>query len=105
MPTFVFVYRAPQGYQASTPDATARWSAWFQSMGPDLVDIGRPVGESAAVGNCGDASRSLGGYSLIRSDDLSSALAVAKGCPFVGSGGGVEVGALLDLPGAPAAAQ
>jgi len=105
MPTFVFVYRAPQGYQLRTPEGMARWNAWFQGIGPDLLDIGRPVGESATVGNCSDSSSSLGGYSLIRSDDLEGALAVAKGCPFVDSGGGVEVGALLDLPGAPAASE
>jgi hypothetical protein len=103
MPTFVFVYRAPQGHQVRTSEGTARWNAWFQSIGADLVDIGRPVGESAIAGNCGGTSRPLGGYSLIRADDLDGALAVAKGCPFVDSGGGVEVGALLDLPGAPAA--
>jgi hypothetical protein len=98
MPTFVLMYRAPQGYQADTPAGMAKWNAWFQSIGPGLVDIGQPVGESATVGNCGDGSRPLAGYSLIRSDDLDGAVAVAKGCPFVDLGGGVEVGVLLDLP-------
>jgi hypothetical protein len=45
--------------------------------------------------------RVLGGYSLIRADDLATASSVAKGCPFVGAGGGVEVGLLMDLPRTP----
>jgi hypothetical protein len=105
MPTFILMYRAPQGYQVGTPEGAAAWNAWFQSIGPDLVDIGRPVGKSATVGNCGDGSQAFAGYSLIRSDDLEGALAIAKGCPFVDSGGGAEVGELLDLPGAPAASE
>ena len=98
MPTFVFAYRAPQGYQLGTPEGMARWNAWFQSIGTDLVDMGRPVGASVTVGSCGDGSWPLSGYSLIRADDLDGALAIAKGCPYVDSGGGVEVGLLLDLP-------
>jgi hypothetical protein len=79
----------------------AAWTAWFESMGPDLVDIGKPGGESTVVGDCGGDVRPLGGYSLIRADDLAAATSVAKGCPFVGLGGGVELGLLVDLPGAP----
>ena len=101
MPTFVLTYRPPKDYQAGTPEGMAAWDAWFHSMGADLLDIGQPVGESAVVGDCGSDVRPLGGYSLIRADDLAAASSVAKGCPFVGAGGGVEVGLLVDLPGAP----
>jgi hypothetical protein len=78
----------------------AAWNAWFESMGSDLVDMGQAVGESTVVGDCGDDVRPLGGYSLIRTDDLAAAASVAKGCPFVDLGGGVEVGLLRDLPAA-----
>ena len=101
MPVFILTYRPPIDYEVGTPDGMAAWTAWFESMGPDLEDIGKPVGESTVVGNCGDDLRPLGGYSLIRADDLAAATSVAKGCPFVDLGGGVEVGRLLDLPGAP----
>jgi hypothetical protein len=101
MPTFVFTYRPPKDYQAGTPEGMATWDAWFHSMGADLLDIGQPVGESAVVGDCGSDVRPLGGYSLIRADDLAAASSVANDCPFVGAGGGVEVGLLVDLPGAP----
>ena len=101
MPTFMFTYRSPKDYQAGTPEGIAAWTAWFQSIRADLLDIGRPVGESMAVGDCGSDIGPLGGYSLIRADDLAAARTVAKGCPFVDAGGGVEVGLLVDLPGTP----
>jgi len=101
MPTFVLTYRPSADYQAGTPEGMAAWDAWFQGMGADLLDIGRPVGESTVAGDCGSDVRRFRGYSLIRADDLAAASSVAKGCPFVGAGGGVEVGFLVDLLGAP----
>jgi hypothetical protein len=46
---------------------------------------------SCTVGNCG-ADTDLGGYSIVVADDLDAAMALIKGCPAVGDGGGVEVG-------------
>jgi hypothetical protein len=98
MANFVLTYRAPKDYTFGTTDGIEAWSSWFGSMGDQLVDLGRPVGESTQVGDCGGDVGRLGGYSIIAAEDLESAVALAKGCPFVGSGGGVEVGMLTDLP-------
>jgi YCII-related domain len=98
MADFVLTYRAPEDYTFGTADGITAWSYWFESMGEQLVDIGRPVAESSRVGDCGRDVRRLGGFSIIEAEDLEAAVAVAKGCPFVGSGGGVEVGMLADLP-------
>ena len=38
-----------------------------------------------------------GGYSMITADDLEAALTLAKGCPALREGGGVEVRWLADL--------
>jgi hypothetical protein len=48
------------------------------------------------LGNC-DAETALGGYSLIKADDLQAAVALAEGCPVLNEGGGVEVGELTIL--------
>lgn len=98
MATFVLTYRRPENYVPGTADGVAAWSSWFESMGAHLADTGKPVAESTTVGDCGDI-RPIGGYSVITADDLGEAVALAKGCPFVGRGGGVEVGMLADLPG------
>jgi hypothetical protein len=96
MPTFVFNYRMPKDYVRGGADTMAAWAAWFDSMGANLADRGNPVFESTEVGNCGD-STGLGGYSLLSAEDLESAVALAKGCPALDAGGGVEVGAITVL--------
>jgi hypothetical protein len=42
----------------------------------------------------------IGGYLAVTADDLDAALAVAKGCPSVGLGGGIEVGRIAVPPSA-----
>ena len=101
MTTFLLTYRAPDNYTRGTAEGRAAWMAWFESMGGALVDYGKPVARSAALGDCGAGGRAVDGYSLIGADDLDAALALAKGCPFVGMGGGVEVSALTELPTVP----
>ncbi len=97
MSNFIFTYRAPTGYTPGGSDAVATWRGWFESMGTSLVDLGHPVFERSTMGNVG-AETQLGGYSLVTADDLEVAVALAKDCPFLQEGGGVEVGELADLP-------
>jgi hypothetical protein len=103
MTTFVFSYRMPEGYIPGRPETVAAWTAWFEDMGASVADTGQPVLDSTALGACGRGTR-LGGYSLITADDLDTALALAKGCPSLQQGGGIEVGVLgvLDRNGQPA---
>jgi YCII-related domain len=99
MAKFLFSYRAQQDYTIGRPDTAAAWRAWFDSMGTTLVDRGLPVVESIPLGNLGADTR-LGGYSIVTADDLDAAIAIAKGCPALSQGGGVEVGPLIDLEAA-----
>jgi YCII-related domain len=101
MPDFVFAYRNQVGY-APTPETRDAWTAWFDGMGEQLADLGKPAVARATLGNCSTDHTELGGYSLIRADDLDAAMAIAKGCPHLERGGGIEVGQLGDVP-APAA--
>jgi hypothetical protein len=100
MPTFVLSYRNPAGY-APSQESTAAWMAWFDAIGEQLVDLGKPVVDRTALGNCASDSTQLGGYTLISADDLDGALAIAKGCPHLDRGGGVEVGQLGEIPARP----
>jgi hypothetical protein len=98
MAEFIFTYRTPADYTPGTPDGIAAWNAWFQGMGSQLRDLGKPVFNRATAGDSADGAR-LGGYSLVTAENLDEALTLAKGCPIVAAGGGVEVGELADLPG------
>jgi hypothetical protein len=97
MPDFVFAYRNPVGY-TPTPETRDAWTAWFDGMGEQLADLGKPAVARAALGNCSADRTELGGYSVIRADDLDAAMAIAKGCPHLERGGGIEVGQLGDVP-------
>jgi hypothetical protein len=55
---------------------------------------GNPAFDSAAalqLGNCATAAERRFAYTLISTDDLEAAMAVAKAWPLLARGGGVEV--------------
>lgn len=103
MATFLFTYRRPkdspvQSLSDVDSDLLAAWGAWHDGMGASLVDRGNPAFGSTSLGNCGPDT-TVGGYSLVTADDLETAVTLAKGCPALERGGGVEVGALTMLDG------
>jgi hypothetical protein len=98
MAEFIFTYRTPADYTLGNRDGIAAWNTWFQGLGSQLRDLGKPVFNRATVGDSGDGAR-LGGYSLVTAENLDEAITLAKGCPILAAGGGVEVGELADLPG------
>lgn len=93
MSTFVFAYRMPPDFKPGRPDVVGSWSSWFESMGPGLIELGKPVFARGAAGSC-PSETVLGGYSIISAENLDAALAIAQGCPALAEGGGVEVGEL-----------
>jgi len=97
MPLFLLSHRHPKNY-AGTGDTAAAWTAWFEKMGASVVDLGNPVFDRTAVGNCGPDT-DLGGYTLVAADDFDEAVALALGCPLMPDGGGVEIGELTAVPG------
>jgi len=95
MPNYVLTYRLP-ATQEPSPDTMDAWTAFLGELGEHLVDAGQPAFSRTSIGNTG-AGTELCGYSMITADDLESAAALAKGCPPVGAGGGVEVGELTPM--------
>jgi hypothetical protein len=97
MATFLFAYRAPKNYNPGSPETVAAWTSWFEGMGTNVLSRGNGVFKRSTLGNCATDSV-LGGYSLITADDLDTAMTFAAGCPFLRSGGGIEVGELAPPP-------
>jgi hypothetical protein len=97
MGNYLYAYRG--GQMAETDEERERvmaaWGAWFGQLGDAIVDGGNPFGASASVSGDGGTSdgapSGLGGYSVIRADDLAAATELAKGCPVLGDGGAVDV--------------
>ena len=99
-----FVYLYSGGSMAETPEeqATAmqQWTAWFTELGANVADQGAPFAASAGVSGTGTTNGgSLGatGYSVVAADSLDDALAAAKGCPVLDSGGAVDVYELIEM--------
>lgn len=90
MATYLFSYRTPKGYVPRS--MASAWGEWFEEIGSQVVERGNPVFERSPLGNTSSDQTDLGGYSMITADDLESAVALAKGCPILTAGGGVEVG-------------
>ncbi len=95
MSNYVLSFRN-QPDRAVDASLEAAWGAWFQQIGASVVDFGSRVDRVSALGSCGngmaDDQAVLSGYVVISADDLEAAVTVAKGCPGLQHGGGVEVG-------------
>jgi hypothetical protein len=84
--------------EAEQQAVMAAWTGWFQSLGQAVADPGNPFGPSRAVGSVGDGGPSrLTGYSILTADSLDAAADLAKGCPVLAAGGGVEVYETFDV--------
>jgi hypothetical protein len=98
MPHFIFSYQHPAGYTTRTDEeTTAKWVAFFETIGESIVDPGQPVFERTAIGEIGTGTQ-LGGYSVVEAASLDDAVSLAQHCPTLTYGGGVQVGQLAELP-------
>ena len=100
MPKYLLSYRSAKNYDALADTAlTAAWDGFLNDyVAPSVVEPGWPVFDPATlVGETGPSTQH-GGYSVITADNIHAALDIAKRCPYVASGGGVEIGLLADLP-------
>lgn len=79
----------------------AAWEAWYGQLGPAIVDGGAPTGQSKTVSSTsvsdGGGANPLTGYTIVSANDLEGAVALAKGCPILESGGTVEVAETIDM--------
>ncbi len=98
MDKYVFSYRVPSDY---VPDAetSAEWQAWFGGLGSALVDVGNAVTDYASLGEVGGRGSRMVGYSVVSAEDMDSAVALAKDCPALRVGGGIEVGPVMEAAG------
>jgi hypothetical protein len=95
MTNYVFSFRVPSDY-APGADTPAEWQAWFGGLGSALVDIGNAVTDYASLGEVGDSGSRMVAYSVVAAQDMDSALALAKDCPVLRIGGGVEIGPVME---------
>ena len=98
MTKYVFSFRVPADY-APNAGTAAEWQAWFGGLGPALADVGHAVTDYASLGEVGRSDSRMVAYSVVSAEDMDSALALAKDCPVMRVGGGVEVGPVMEAAG------
>jgi hypothetical protein len=98
MANYVFSFRVPSDY-APHAGTAAEWQAWFGGLGPALVNVGNAVTDYASLGEVGGSDSRMVAYSVVSAADLDSALALARDCPVMRVGGGVEVGPVMEAAG------
>ena len=99
MANYVLLYNG--GGMAPTAEAQADimkdWGGWAGELGSNLVDMGLPF--SGKVKNVtldgkvheGPIGSQSSGYSIIKADDIDSAVKIAKGCPVLQGGASIQV--------------
>ena len=99
MAKYVFSFRVPSDYVPNGAETFAEWQAWFGGLGSALVDVGNAVTDYASLGEVGGSGSRMIAYSVVSAEDMDSALALAKDCPVMRVGGGVEVGPVMEVDG------
>jgi hypothetical protein len=95
MPNYALSFRGDP-HRTVDEEQEAAWYQWFKEIGGSIVDPGNRVGESRALGDS-QGKTVLGGYSVIKADNLDAAVALAKGCPGLAQNGVVEVGEIIPM--------
>jgi hypothetical protein len=98
MTKYVFSFRVPADY-APHAGTAAEWQAWFGELGAALADVGNAVTAYASLGEVGGGDSRMIAYSVVSAEDMDSALALAKDCPVMRVGGGVEIGPVMEATG------
>jgi len=104
MPKYMFAYHG--GGMPDTPEEgakeMAKWSSWYENLGPAIADGGAPVGMSKTVSASGvedgGGANPISGYTVVTADSYEAACEMAKGCPILGNNGGtVEVAEVVEM--------
>jgi len=112
MPNFLALYCGTPS-DGPPPDMTPElmkqgmeaWHGWMQEHADAVVDQGGPAGRTKKVSKAGveDIRNQVGGYVVVRADDIDAAAAMFENHPHfaVFPGDRVEVMPVLDIPQMP----
>ncbi|MHA1164281.1 MAG: YciI family protein [Alphaproteobacteria bacterium] len=79
----------------------AKWKAWISGLGDAVINPGTPLGKSKIVSSDGvsddDGSNTWSGFCIVEADSMDAALEMAKGDPFLDTGGTLEVAEVMKM--------
>jgi hypothetical protein len=78
----------------------AKWQAWADNLGDALTVPGAPLGMSKTISadgvSDGGGENPLVGYSILKADDMDSAIEMVKACPHT-IYGTMEVAEIMEM--------
>lgn len=103
MPQYVMVYLG--GSRSSNPEDAkqnmAKYRDWLASLGDAAVSPANPFKNTHTVSPGGDVIKGsavfMSGYTIVKAKSMDEALALAKKCPFLETGGSMEVSELMEM--------
>ena len=103
MPNYIIAYHG--GNKPESPEEgakhMAKWKAWVEGLGDAVVNPGTPLGMSKTVSSSGvtddGGPNPLSGFSMVKADSMDAALEMAKACPFLETGGTLEVAEVMEM--------
>ena len=88
MKNFVFIYYSVAD-MSNMPmeEVNAAWMNWFKELGDKVVDAGNPFNSGGMAVEASGVSEienfPATGYTIIKAEDMNSAVEVAKTCPLL----------------------
>jgi hypothetical protein len=103
VPNYIIAYQG--GNKPESPDEgakhMAKWKAWVEDLGDAAVNPGTPLGKSKTVSSSGVSDDGgpdpMSGFSIVKADSMDAALEMAKACPFLETGGTLEVAEVMEM--------
>ncbi len=92
MPNYAFTYKGEPRFERPEQgrEHMEKWQAWMASLGDALISPGNPFGASKTVSLTGisddTAADRLTGFSIVRAENMSAAVAMAQRCPHLAFG-------------------
>lgn len=105
MPKFMLLYHENPNPPTTPPSPEqmqaflGMWTTWFQQCGAALLDGGDGLKSARKVlshgivsdGPFAEAKEVIGGYSVVETDTIDTAVELAKTCPIAVQGGTIEI--------------
>lgn len=103
MPNYIIAYHG--GKKPESPEQgaeqMAKWETWVEELGEAVVNPGTPLMKTRIVSSAGvsedGGSNSMSGFSVVHAENMDTALEMAKACPFLETGGTLEVAEMLEM--------
>jgi hypothetical protein len=103
MAQFVMFYLG--GDQPATPEEGKqhfnKYMEWLNALGDTVISPANPFKDTHTVKPDGSISTGsttgMSGYTIIETENIQSALSIARTCPFLEIGGSLEVSEIIEM--------